>query len=37
MHYDGDCDEGEKKNPATTSSKYPTLFMLLDLKPRAYA
>ena len=26
-----------RKSPALASRKYPTIFMLLDLKPRAYA
>ena len=37
MHFDGDSDKDEKTDPAPASSKYPNLFMLLNLKPRAYA
>ena len=29
MHFDSDSDKYEK-NPATATSKYPNLFMLLD-------
>ena len=31
-----DSEKGEK-NPTPASSKYPSLLMLLDLKPQAYA
>ena len=36
MYLDGDDEKDEGKSPTLASSKYPP-FMLLDLKPQAYA